>query len=245
MFDAVIAMGIAAAVQSLPEVTVKQVPGKGYQLTAPRFPADQGDALIAKMQTVAAQRCGKLTIRWGKFSYKTEYGDGKDPAREMRTEYSQSFSCIDPATDPYKPVPADWKASAQDDADVTAFVNRYLTAYEAADVAKGLPMMEPLLELDKAGWLAQPAAIKAVRGSGSRTIRGPFWQNNPDGASHPGAYAVFAFLGNYSGLAAHCGILVIYRAGLGKYQVSQQSIQAMARSDNPDPAAVQRACEGY
>jgi hypothetical protein len=113
----------------------------------------------------------------------------------------------------------------------------------------GIAMMEPILDLDEATWLAQPQALKRFIGAGSRSFRGPIWQLDPDGASHPGVYAFFLFTGKYTGLAAHCGLIVLYRAGPGQYAVTQQTIQVVARSSvasgEVSREAARAACAEY
>ena len=236
---------VAGAAQSEPAISVKAVPGKGYAATVTLFPMDQAAAVQTRLDAAAAQRCGKLTVRWGKFSYDTQFGTGENSARTYAADYRQAFSCIDPATDPYKPVPADWKATPTDDADAIAFAKRYLAVFDAADAPRGIPMMEPLLELDAKTWNEQPLALKAVRGTGSRTLSGPYWQANPSGAGHPGAYATFTFKGVYSGLSAHCGYIVLYRDAPGFYYVSQQNIRAIAKADNASAEAIASACKDF
>lgn len=237
-----LAGGIAA--QAQPEISVKPVPGKGYQATVTPFPVDDLETIYDRLKLVAKGQCGKLTVRWGRFKYNT-ITEGNV---RKHIDFEQGFSCIDPATDPYKPVPAGWKATPQDDADALDFARRYMAVIDAVDVTRGLKMMEPILELDGATWRTQPDLLKS-RGTGSRSYRGPYWEANPDTASHPGAYATIIFRGSYSAMASHCGYLVIYREAPGRYLVSQQSMvvydKAIVASGAVSAANAAKACEGY
>ncbi|MBO9711958.1 hypothetical protein [Sphingomonas sp.] len=239
------ALALAAA-QQAPEIAITPVSKDRYAAVIGDYPVEQRDAVTARMIAAGAERCGKLQVRWGRFSFDTGYTpDGK----QVMHNYRQAFSCIDPATDPYKPVAADWKASDKDNADALAFAQRYMAVFDAADAAKGIPMMEAMLEVDKPTWLAQPMQLKGKIGTGSRSFKGPFWRLNPQGASHPGAYAVFVFSGTYSALAAHCGALVLYRDGPGVYHVSQQNVVAISKASiaagQNTEATAAKACEGY
>lgn len=233
------------AMQAQPEISVKPVPGKGHVATVTPFPVEDLDPVYDRLKLVAAGQCGKLKVRFGRFKYNTIVDGGV----RKHINFEQGFSCFDPATDPYKPAPAGWKATAQDDAEALAFAKRYMTVVDAADAVQGMQMMEPILEIDRAAWIEQPDILKKTRGTGTRSFRGPFWEVNPDTAAHPGAYATLIFTGSYSGLAAHCGYLVIYRAAPGRYQVSQQSMviysKAMVAAGAISQANALKACEGY
>ena len=237
------ALALAGAThQDLPAMKIEPVPDKGYRMTVASFAKDLIDTVQAQMNAVAARQCGKLTVRWGKFAYDINYPEGVATI----DNYKQTLNCIDPATDPFKPAPAGWQANKQDNADALAFLRRYLTAFEVVDTANGVRMMEPIAEITADEWSQQPQTIAAVRGKGSRNFYGPVWQTNPVSATHPGAYAVVGFKGQYEGLDAYCGVFTLYRRGPGDYQVSQQTVYAVStasvRSGQVSPEAAQQAC---
>lgn len=208
-----------------PAIRIESVPGKGYAAVVSAFPVEQVQPVSNRIAAMARQRCGKLTTRFGRFKYFT--GPGAKGAAEYQN-YRQSFSCIDPATDPYKPAPADWKPAAQDEKDLMEFAKRYMRAVDEADYVAGMPMMEPVIEIEKDEWMDVPSKLDQFGGGGGKwtlTITG--WVNNPDGASHPGSYALVTINGTYPKLAVYCGNLFIYRQRAGSYLVSQQNLRVI------------------
>lgn len=216
-----------AATAPVPELQVLPVPGKGYRVTAPVFPAAQLDAASARMMVLAAKTCGKLKARFGRFDYNNKLIDGV----EQVVGFGQRFTCYDPATDPYKPAAAGWRASAQDSAQALDFAKAYLAAFDAVNARVGVAMMEPIVEITEAEWRIQPQAFAAVRGAGSRRFEPVQWSYNPDGAGHPGAYATITFYGSYAGLHQDCGQVVLWRRSAGEYLISRQLFRAVAKAD--------------
>jgi hypothetical protein len=209
------------------------------------MPQADAKAALDRMQATGQARCGKLKARWGRFTYDTGFlSDGSQTIKN----YRQRFTCYDPATDPYKPAPAGWTASAKDNADAAAFALRYMAAFENADAKAGVPMMEPIADIDAATWLKQPVALRGMFAGGTRKFGQPEWKLNPEGAMHPGAYAQILFLGDYPQLQTHCGVLLLYRDAPGVYHVSQQTIIAITKAAVANGTttleAAKKACGG-
>lgn len=211
-----------------PAIKIETVPGKGYAAVVETFPVAQLTSVSDRISALAKQRCGRLTARMGRYKYFTST-DAR--GRAALTSYRASFTCYDPATDPYERAPADWKPSAQDQADLTAFAQRYMGLLDRADYLAGMPMMEPILEIEKDEWLSVPNMLKAhAGGKGRWTLQTLGWVNNPEGASHPGRYAFVKVTGSYPKIAAYCGTLVIYRQRPGSYLITQQNLGVIPES---------------
>lgn len=213
---------------SQPTIRVEVVPGKGYAAYVATFPVAQLTSVSDRISALAKQRCGRLSPRMGRYKYFTST-DAQ--GRAALTQYRQSFSCYDPATDPYERAPADWKPSAQDQADLTAFAQRYMRLLDRGDYLAGMPMMEPILEIEQDEWLSVPNMLKQHSGGPGRwTLQTLGWVNNPEGASHPGRYAFVKVAGSYPKIAAYCGTLVIYRQRPGSYLITQQNLSVIPES---------------
>ncbi len=213
---------------SQPGIKIEAVPGKGYAAVVDTFPVAQLTAVSDRIGLLAKQRCGRLSARMGRYKYFTST-DAQ--GRAALTQYRASFTCYDPATDPYERAPADWKPSAQDQADLKAFVDRYMNLLDRGDYIAGMPMMEPILEIEKDEWLSIPNMLKQHgNGSGFWTLKTQAWLNNPEGASHPGRYAFVKVTATYPKIAAYCGTLVIYRPRPGSYLITQQNLSVIPES---------------
>ncbi len=211
-----------------PAIKIEAVPGKGYAAMVDTFPVAQLTSVSDRISALAKQRCGRLSARMGRYKYFTST-DAQ--GRAALTQYRQSFSCYDPATDPYERAPADWKPSAQDQADLTAFAQRYMRLLDRGDYLAGMPMMEPILEIEQDEWLSVPNMLKQHSGGQGRwTLQTLGWVNNPEGASHPGRYAFVKVTGSYPKIAAYCGTLVIYRQRPGSYLITQQNLSVIPES---------------
>lgn len=211
-----------------PAIRIEAVPGKGYAAVVETFPVSQLTAVSDRVSALAKQRCGRLSPRMGRYKYFT----GTDAkGRAALIQYRQSFSCYDPATDPYERAPADWKPGAQDQADLTAFAERYMSLLDRADYLAGMPMMEPILEIEKDEWLSVPNMLKQhAGGKGRWTLQTLGWVNNPEGAALPGRYAFVKVTASYPKIAVYCGTLVIYRQRPGSYLITQQNLSVIPES---------------
>lgn len=223
----------------LPELKLVQA-GSSWQVQAGEFRKSGLPAVQDAVMAQAKQRCGQLSIRWGRFSWSTRENGTTD---ETMVDFKQKFSCFDPATDPYKAVAADWQPSDQDDADASAFALRYLAAIDAGNVAVVKSMEEPLLDSTPE---ERSALVTDARGRASpagRQWRSPQWARNPDGFAHPGAYAYLVFVAPRS-----CGALVIYRVAAGSYQLTSQQIYGVmgaAPLSDVDRKTLQQRCDQF
>ena len=219
---------LLAATSAAPEIKIEAVPGRGYAAKVPVIDENQYTPVIERIKLMAAERCGKQSVRYGRFFFDNEI----DVERGVTIikDFRQAFSCFDPATDPYKPVPADWKASAADTAAVTQCVTRFLDNLDAGNGRALAAMMDPQLEAttEEMNRFSREAKAHQV-GSGSFTARLDGWMNNPPDASYPGAYALFAVISSHPGIAGTCGGLLVYRVSESKYQIAQYDVRYVSQ----------------
>ncbi|THD36569.1 MAG: hypothetical protein E7773_06030 [Sphingomonas sp.] len=224
-----VAIMLAVGGMDDPTMTITPVPGKGYSISIESFPAKDKPQVSARMIEKGIAKCGALKPRWGRFSFKTGYPNGAAGGAWV-IGYRQALTCYDPANDPFKPAPADWIASEADAKEATAFANGYLDRFQTGDV-RAVTMFEPMLEMTITEWVGQPNHVKGRLGRGTRRLAGPIWRLNPTEAAHPGAYAMFGFLGQYSGMRAYCGMLMVYRVAPGQYQITAENMQTVTNDD--------------
>ncbi|MBX3564465.1 MAG: hypothetical protein KF730_07805 [Sphingomonas sp.] len=227
MITSLLSLALYAAGAQDPEVRIEAYPARGYIMRIADHAADLD--LVASLTRLAEAKCGaKLKPRFGKFNYDNIIGEG---GARMFKNHTQRFECYDPANDPYKPAPADWKPSERDNADLNAFAQRFMTAIDKGDAATGMPMMEANLEITNKEWMDTTQRLREhAGGPGKWTLNVVGWANNPEGTSHPGTYAFVTIDGSYPRLNAYCGYLLIYRDGLGRYWVSQRSIKVVPQA---------------
>lgn len=223
-----LAMLVAAAGQ--PDIKVEAVPGKGYAATVGSFDSANFDKVMERLTADAAVRCGKQKVRFGRHYYDNRV----DTSRNVMVieNLRQNFSCYDPATDPYKPVPADWQASAAETAAVTVFVTRFLDRLDRGDAA-GMTMMDPIIEVSKADFdgLRSGMIQNRVKGAtGTLTPKLVGWANNPAGAAYPGAYAFFSVLDDHEGIAGTCGSVMVQRVRENEYRIAQYDVQFISQA---------------
>jgi hypothetical protein len=225
---ATILLAAMLAASTTPAIKIEAVPGRGYAATVPLIDANQYDPVIERIKVLAAQKCGRLSVRFGRFFFDNQI----DVARGVTVikDYRQAFTCFDPATDPYKPVPADWKASPAEVAAATDYVTRFLTYLDAGNGRALAALMDPQLEAttDEMSRFSREAKMHQT-GTGKFTARLDGWMNNPPDASYPGAYAYFAVLSTHPGIAGTCGGVLLYRLSEGKYQVSQYDVRYISQ----------------
>lgn len=226
--SAIFVAALLAAAQGAPEIKIEAVPGRGYAATVPVIDENQYTPVIERIKLMAAERCGQQSVRYGRFYFDNEI----DVERGVTIikDFRQAFSCFDPATDPYKPVPADWKASAADTAAVTQYVTRFLDNLDAGNGRALAAMMDPQLEAttEEMTRFSREAKMHQT-GSGSFTARLDGWMNNPPDASYPGAYALFAVISSHPGIAGTCGGLLVYRVSESKYQIAQYDVRYVSQ----------------
>jgi hypothetical protein len=218
-----------AAAQAEPEIKIVDVPGRGYQAQVKSFDATEYDAIVARISALAKRRCGALSVRFGRFRFDNRV----DSARNVTVieNYTQSLSCYDPATDPYQPVPADWKASAADTQGANSFVNRFLAHMDGANGAAAAEMMDPSTEATKED---MDRLIRDMKmhwtGKGKLLPRLETWLNNPENAAYPGAYAFFTVLMDDPGVAGTCGGITVHRVRTGEYRIAQYDLRSISQA---------------
>ena len=216
------------AASTTPAIKIEAVPGRGYAATVPIINENQYESVIERIKVLATEKCGRLKVRFGRFFFDNQI----DVARGVTVikDYRQAFTCFDPATDPYKPVPADWKASPAEVAAATDYVTRFLTNLDAGNGRALAALMDPQLEAttDEMNRFSREAKMHQT-GAGKFTPRLDGWLNNPPDASYPGAYAYFAVLSSHPGIAGTCGGILLYRLSDGKYQVSQYDVRYISQ----------------
>lgn len=226
---AVLAFALLAAAAGQPEIKVAPVPGKGFVATVASIDADQYDPTIDRIKVLATQRCGSLKVRFGRYYFDNQID--VDRGVTVISNFRQNFSCFDPATDPYKPVPADWKASAAEVAAATSFAKRFVDNLDAGNGAALAPMMDPALEATAAEMKRFSDEAKMHQtGGGEFTVRLDGWLNNPEDAAYPGAYAYFAVISSHPGIAGTCGGLLLYRERTGVYKISQYDVRYISQA---------------
>ncbi|PZQ22897.1 MAG: hypothetical protein DI569_06555 [Sphingopyxis macrogoltabida] len=224
-----LAFALLAAAAGLPEIRIEAVPGKGYAATVARIDADQYTPVVDRIKVLATQRCGRLKVRFGRYFFDNQIDT--DRGVTVIEDFRQNFSCYDPATDPYKPVPADWQASAAETAAVTRFATRFLDNLDDGNGAVLAAMMDPQLETTPDEMLRFSREAKMHQtGAGEFTARLDGWLNNPEDAAYPGAYAYFAVISSHPGIAGTCGGVLVYRVRDGQYQISQYDVRYISQA---------------
>ena len=219
---------LLATTSTAPEIRIEVVPGRGYAATVPLIDENQYAPVIERIKLLAAERCGRQSIRFGRFFFNNEID--VDRGVTVIKDFRQSFTCFDPATDPYKPVPADWKASAAETAAVTQYVTRFLDNLDAGNGRALAAMMDPQLEAttEEMNRFSREAKMHQT-GTGGFAARLDGWLNNPPDASYPGAYALFAVISSHPGIAGTCGGVLVYRVHDGKYRIAQYDVRYISQ----------------
>ena len=226
---AMIAFALLAAVTGQPEIKVAPVPGKGFVASVAVIDTDQYDATINRIKVLAAQRCGALKVRFGRYFFDNQID--VDRGVTVIKDFRQNFSCFDPATDPYKPVPADWKASPAEITAATTLAKRFVDNLDSGNGTVLVSMMDPALEATAAEMKRFSDESKMHQtGPGEFTVRLDGWLNNPEDAAYPGAYAFFAVISSHPGVAGTCGGLLLYRERTGVYKISQYDVRYVSQA---------------
>lgn len=229
MLLSMLALSLGSAAP-LPEITLVPLGRGDYRFEVARFERGLADQVQNALETRATAQCGRLKVRWGKFSYETAPGMGAESGLEYVVGYQQRFRCYDPATDPYKPVPSDWQPSAEDDRQAQAFTRKFLGLFASDGFQMAKPMFDPELELNQTMWTRQRGQMSKA-GPGSVDLDSIGWAANPEGMSHPGAFARIDFSGEYRDLALMCGWIVLYRKGPDRYEITQMQTYIIPNSD--------------
>ena len=218
-----LAMLFALVFQSgpLPDIKLEADGTRGYVFTVGTFPVADADLINDRLDVLAQQKCGKLRIRWGKYSMTRLPAGARGVTVDSFADYHQAFWCIDPASDPHQPAPAGWKASATDDADARAATVRYLAAIDRGDSVAVHAMYSPsLAEVTSTEEVRTTVTkIGAITTSSPREIVGVRWWLNPDFGPYPGIFVAVGYRG-----PQHCGYVLWYRVSPGNYVLSRQEI---------------------
>lgn len=236
---------LLAAAQPTPAIKVTPVPGRGFSVQVAAFDSGQYNAVLEQIQALAKQRCGKRSVRFGRFGFE----NWVDAERKVTVieKYQQAFSCFDPATDPYKPVPADWEASAAETAAISSFITRYLGHFETGNAAAAAAMMDPMMEVTTAEMQRTIDEAKLFHEEdGTLAPRFIQWMRNPEGATYPGAYAYFVVDDADPGVAGTCGGILVQRVQANEYRVAQYDVrfisQALVDEHNLTLAQLNQLC---
>ena len=228
-----------------PDVRITAVSGGRYDAAVAAFDSGRMAAVMDQLKVAATKRCGSQSARFGRHFFDTRV----DTARNVMVieNFRQIFFCYDPATDPYKPVPADWTATPAETANATVFATRFLDRLDRGDAA-GIAMMDPMIEMTSKDWANLRAGAIQSREPGDGTLTPLFvqWINNPDWAAYPGAYAYFRVLDDHPGIEGTCGGVLVQRVRENDYRISQYDVQyvstALARQNAMTDAELDNLC---
>lgn len=239
------AFALALLLQSapLPDIRVEKTADGGYLMTVGTFAIADADAVNAQLDVIVKQKCGALTPRWGKYTMERVPAGTRGMTADSFVNYRQAFSCVDPATDPHQPAPANWKASPADDADARAFTLRYLAAMDRSDSEAVRAMYIPTLVASTPAEELRATVNKfhGISDPRSRQVTAVHWWINPDFGPFPGLFVAVSFNG-----PQHCGVLLLYRSGPGKYALTRQEVfgKPLAYKLTADErVALDRICE--
>lgn len=206
----------------------------------------EGQRLLAER---AQQICGRrypLLERY-RFSGREQVAPGGQ--RTGRFEVMQELTCSDtpPQVSAEAPAPADWRATARDEADVRAATNRYFAAIDAGDAARAHAMWSA--DQQSATPLEVRSAdlqrFRAEAGApGVHRVARLTWYVNPPGAPRPGIYVAADYERAYAGLRFNCGYLIWLREGEGRYVLIREEtsiVSARDASDSPEAIAQARS----
>jgi hypothetical protein len=218
-----LALLLALAFQSapLPSIDVKSDGKGGWLFTVGTFAVADADAVNARLDVLAQEKCGKLKPRWGKYSMRRVPAGTGGVKVDSFADYRQAIWCIDPGSDPHQPAPKGWTADSTDDADARAFTGRYLEAIDSGDPAAVRALYSPSLS-DATGpeeLRATVTKFRTITSPQSRRVTQVHWWLNPDFAPYPGIFVAVGFEG-----PQHCGYILWYRESPGNYSLVRQEV---------------------
>lgn len=232
-------MSIAALLlaQAVPGFAVSGDPRQGLTYTARNVPVAALAPLEEAVAADARRRCGTATLSFGRFSYDQQVAaDGRaTPVKRYRRE----IGCGAGSAGAVAPVPADWTASASDEAAARAAAEALFAAYDRGDVAAVVDAQEQRPS-DVAAVGARVADWHWQAGAGRRVIDRVTWYPNPASAPKPGLYVALDWHAEYPALAVGCGYVVLYRTSAG-YRVTREETNMLQRTATLTPDAEARA----
>lgn len=218
--------------------------GDGYLITADdSFLEGPDGALSDRLESIAKSQCGELSVRWGQF----RYAASRDPQgqREL-SDFSQRFSCFDPASDPFAPVPSDWKASSSDEFHAMQTAMTMFDAITSGDAPTALAMFEPGIEFHEGEWLSSTDLLRDP-GSGYADITYLDWLINPRSTPHPGAFADLRVTGFYDDYEKACVDMILYREAPERFLVTSMIVSAVRKewveTGEVSQIEVEKSCE--
>jgi hypothetical protein len=216
----------------------------GYLITASEpFLDDPEGALSERLDLIAKGECRELSVRWGQFRYNSSR-DGQGVRR--LTEFSQRFTCFDPENDPFVPVPADWKASGNDEFHAMGAAMAMYDAVTSGDSKTALSMFETGMDFDPDEWLSSTELLRNP-GEGYADVTYLGWLINPRSTPHPGAFADLRITGFYEEFEKACVDMVLYRAAPERFLVTSLVVSAIRKewveSGEVSQNEVEKSCE--
>jgi hypothetical protein len=235
-----ILLAIQTTTAASPQLSLEKS-GEGYvaEIAAP-FDHAQFQAVESEVARRAAELCAGNTIDWGKFRFDEELG--KNPGTDLAKvkAYRREFRCVAAAQSSFQAVPADWVASAIDEADVRRFFDNYYARRDAGDTDGALAMFRPGTQENAASWAMSVRDSNKQLGAGKRRLVGVTWYVNPEAADRPGIYAALDFVGDYPSMHFYCGYIGLYRKGPGSYEIVREE-QNLFERNKETPEAQQLA----
>ncbi|HTU10501.1 MAG TPA: DUF4019 domain-containing protein [Allosphingosinicella sp.] len=214
-------------------------------MTIPVSPETADGQRLLAMRAI--EICGTRYPVPGRYRFVGNERVAPDGTRGSSTfEVRQELTCSDtPPSPPTEvPAPADWRASARDEADARAATMAYFAAVDAGDAARVLAMM-PLARRAEENVASRAEAMRTFRAEagtpGAHRIIALSWYVNPASAPRPGIYVAADFERVYSGLAAVCGYVVWYRDEAGRYSLMREETAVVPRTAGSTPAALAQA----
>lgn len=226
---AALAFALLLVAPTAPDIRIEATAGNRYTASVTTFDSGEMTTIVNRIKVAAEKRCGSQSVRFGRHNFDSRV----DTARNLMVieKFQQVFFCFNPATDPYKPVPADWVASTAETSNATVYATRFLDRLDRGDKA-GIAMMDPIIEITDAQWtsLHNDVVRNRTGTNGALTPKFVRWINNPDWAAYPGAYVYFSVWDDHPGIAGTCGGILLQRVRENEYRISQYDVQYIAQA---------------
>ncbi len=197
---------------------------------AATFDHAQFQAVESEVARRAGEVCVGRSVDWGKFRFdeELEKNPGADPVKVKA--YRREFRCVVAAQSNIPAAPADWVASAADEAEVRRFFENYYARRDAGDADGALALFRPGMPEDRASWAKDVRNSNKQLGAGKRRLVAVTWYVNPGAADRPGVYAALDFVGDYPSMHFYCGYIGLYRKGPGSYEIVREEQNLFERT---------------
>jgi len=234
----VLAFALAVQASTLPAITIE--PGAGDELVVQVEPFEERRVQEVKEAAARAMTtaCKGRPIGWGHLTYNGNVvRDSSRPA--MIVGYRQTFRCLDLDPARYPHAPANWKASALDEAAAARTFTTYFAARDAGSLEQAYAMLEPNTHGNREQWMSdQQRARQLIGAQGSRSRTGLQWFLDPPQAPYPGIFARLTFSANFTDAAVYCGSMVLYRMSADSYLVAGVREYILPAGDQPTPERI-------